>query len=246
MDEIIIEERLPATLTNGLLIIAFPTRGLVSTIAGRYLIDARHLEEIGWISSEDLIPAAIIHQGTALPPIRIYATTTSQPKLAVIVSEFPIPDELIMPLTHKILNWATLKELTTICTFEGIKNSTKPAPQIYGIATTPYTRHLLSTTGIPTTSDGIVLGLNGVLLYTSAINHHDTLCLLAHAHASYPDSRAAATLIDHVGRLFPNLKVDLAPLYQEADEIEHKVRMFLEETRPTSPNKPKPITQMYA
>jgi predicted ATP-grasp superfamily ATP-dependent carboligase len=246
MDEISIEERLPTALKDGILIVAFPSRGLASTIAGRYVIDALNLEEIGWITAEDLMPATIVHQGTALPPIRINAKVTPTSTIAVIVSEFPIPEPLITPLANKILSWAAFKEFTMIYTLEGIKGSTKPVPQVYGIGSTPTTRHLLADQNIPPTHDGMVLGLSGVLLYLSAIEHRDILLLLANAHASYPDSRAAAGLIEHLARLIPDLHVDLGPLYQEAEEIEESVRTFLKETEQTPPStKLRPITQMY-
>ncbi|MFH1101482.1 MAG: PAC2 family protein [Methanobacteriota archaeon] len=84
-------------LSNSMLIVAFPTVGIVSSIAGRYIIDTQKLEEIGTISSRYFMPTTIIHNGIPSPPVRIYAgkkicgINKSCDQLAVIISEFMPP-----------------------------------------------------------------------------------------------------------------------------------------------------------
>ncbi len=50
-------------LSDSMLIVAFPTVGLVSVIAGRFVIDALDLEEIGSLESPYNAPATVIHKG---------------------------------------------------------------------------------------------------------------------------------------------------------------------------------------
>ena len=72
-EEIQIIEYKEVDLSNSILIEAFPTVGLVSSIAGHFIIEQLKLEEIGTISSRYFMPAAVIHNGMPSPPVRIYA-----------------------------------------------------------------------------------------------------------------------------------------------------------------------------
>ena len=60
-------------LSDSMLLAAFPTVGLISSIAGRYVIDTLKLEEIGAITSDYFVPVTVIHNGKPSPPVRIYA-----------------------------------------------------------------------------------------------------------------------------------------------------------------------------
>ena len=59
MDDIELIEYKKVDLSNSLLVVAFPTVGLISSIAGRYIIDSLKLEEIGAILSKEFMPATV-------------------------------------------------------------------------------------------------------------------------------------------------------------------------------------------
>jgi uncharacterized protein len=73
----------------------------------------------------------------------------------------------------------------------------------------------------------------------------DVMCLLAEAHASYPDSRAAGMLLEKLDKMLPEIKIDPKPLYKEADLIEKKIRKFMEQSKPTAPSIPPSVPSMY-
>ncbi len=72
-EEVQIIEYEEVDLSNSILIEAFPTVGLVSSIAGHFIIEQLKLEEIGAIISKEFMPATIIHKSKPSPPVRIYA-----------------------------------------------------------------------------------------------------------------------------------------------------------------------------
>jgi uncharacterized protein len=84
-----------------------------------------------------------------------------------------------------------------------------------------------------------------VLLYEGARLKRDIICLLAEAHASYPDSRAAGMLLEKLDKMLPEIDIDPEPLYKDADEIEKKLRAFMEQSKPTAPSLPHTPSQMY-
>ena len=110
-EEIQIIEYKEIDLSNSVLIEAFPTVGLVSSIAGHFIIGQLKLEEIGTVSSRYFMPAAVIHNGVPSPPVRIYAgkkicgPTESCDQIAVIISEFMPDVSIVKPVADKILSW---------------------------------------------------------------------------------------------------------------------------------------------
>ena len=58
--------------SNVTLITGFPSVGLVSTIATKFLTDHLDVEIMGHISSEKMLPLTAIHKGTIVEPLTLY------------------------------------------------------------------------------------------------------------------------------------------------------------------------------
>jgi uncharacterized protein len=238
-------------LSNSVLIEAFPTVGLVSSIAGHFLVEQLKLEEIGTISSRYFMPAAVIHNGVPSPPVRIYAgkkicgSTGECNQIVVIISEFMPSVDIIKPVANMILTWAQKKKCSHIVTLEGTHSLNPKKPKTYGVATTQKMNDILKKYAIEETKEGMITGITGVLLFEGARLKQDVLCLLAEAHSSYPDSRAAALLVETIDKMLPEIKIDTQPLYKEAEDIEQKIRSFIKQAQPTAPSSVPLPSQMY-
>ena len=238
-------------LSNSVLIEAFPTVGLVSSIAGHFLVEQLKLEEIGTISSRYFMPAAVIHNGVPSPPVRIYAgkkicgSTGECNQIVVIISEFMPSVDIIKPVANMILTWAQKKKCSHIVTLEGTHSLNPKKPKTYGVATTQKMNDILKKYAIEETKEGMITGITGVLLFEGARLKQDVLCLLAEAHSSYPDSRAAALLVETLDKMLPEIKIDTQPLYKEAEDIEQKIRSFIKQAQPTAPSSVPLPSQMY-
>lgn len=250
-DDIQIIEYKDMDLSHAMLIEAFPTVGLVSSIAGHFIIDTLKLEEIGAIVSRHFMPVAVIHKGSPSPPVRIYAGNKvcgpdgSCEQIVVIISEFMPSVEVIKPLGDAILAWAQKKKCSFIVSLEGTHAPDTKTPMTHGVATTTKMKKTLHTYGINETQEGMITGITGILLYQGALLNRDVLCLLAEAHSSYPDSRAAALLVETLDKMLPGIKIDAEPLYKEAKDIEQKIRMFIKQAAPTAPSSGPLPTHMY-
>lgn len=253
MEDIELIEYKDEDLSNSLLVVAFPTVGLISSIAGHFIIDSLKLDEIGAIISKEFMPATVIHNSKPSPPVRIYAGERkcgpdgTCEQLAVIISEFMPPYSIIKPLADKILEWADQKGVKAIVAIEGTHavGDRKGEMKVYGIATNPEMKNFLKKYKIEETKEGMITGVNGVLLYQGALIQRDVLCLLSEAHSAYPDSRAAGNLLKKLDIMLPEIKIDPKPLYKEAEEIEKKIRAFMEQSKPTAPSIPPIPDQMY-
>jgi len=243
MKEINIITHNKVDLSNSLLIVAFPTVGLVSIISARFIVESLKLEEIGSIESPYLIPATAIHDGIPLPPVRIFAgrktcgPNVSCSQLVIILSEFMPPWEIMIPLTDAIIDWAQQKKCKYIVTLEGINIVDEEAlakPNVYGLGTTTATRDLLNQFHIEESNDGLITGISGVLLYKAVQKKLDMLCFLSEVHVSYPDSRNAGRLLEKLNFLIPDIKIDPKPLYIEAELIEHTIQTFMQQAKTTA------------
>jgi len=253
MEDIELIEYKKEDLSNSLLVVAFPTVGLISSIAGHYIIDSLKLDEIGTIISNDFMPATVIHKTKPSPPVRIYAgekkcgPNGECEQIAVIISEFMPPYKIIKPLADKILDWASNKGCKTIVALEGTHafGDAKKQLKVYGVGSTDKMKKFLKSYKIEETQEGMITGVTGVLLYTGVLKNHDVVCLLSEAHSDFPDSRAAGNLLKKVDVMLPLIDIDPEPLYKEAEKIESQIRKFMQQSKPTAPSLPPLPTQMY-
>ena len=253
MDDISIIEYKEVDLSNSMLIVAFPTVGLISSIAGHFIIDSLKLDPIGTITSNQFMPATVIHKSIPSPPVRIYAGKKKcGPNdicntIAIIISEFMPSPEIIKPLVDKIFAWAEKKGCKVILSLEGMHaiGDEKKKSKVFGIATTPEMKKTLKNFKISQTQEGMITGVTGVLLYQGMLEKRDVLCLLAETQTKYPDSRAAAVLLEKLDIMLPLIKIDPTPLYEEAEKIEENIKKFMEQSKPTAPVIPTTPTLMY-
>ena len=253
MEDIELIEYKKEDLSNSLLVVAFPTVGLISSIAGHFIIDNLKLEEIGTIVSKELMPVTVIHKSKPSPPVRIYAGQKKCgpdgkcEQLAVIISEFMPPYNIIKPLAEKILDWSEKKGCKIVVALEGTHaiGEGKKKPTVYGIGSNIEMKNFLKKYKIEETKEGMITGVTGVLLYQGVLMKRDVICLLSEAHTAFPDSRAAGNLLKKLDIMLPEIKIDPKPLYKEAQKIEGQIKRFMEQSKPTAPTLPPIPTQMY-
>jgi uncharacterized protein len=225
-----------------MVIVGFPSVGLVSSIAANFVVRSMKLERIATILSPDFPPYAIVHEGVALPPVRIYAGQRQCDdqgeeceELIVVTSEFMPAPNLILPLVGTILDWCKSNEANTIVVLEGRNVGDAPEKhEIAAVATGEKCRKMLETYGLKEFKEGMVSGLSGVLLYEGERAGMDVICLLGPARLDYPDARGAARLIEHVAKMLPELKLDPEPLFKEAEGIEKEMKAAMESMRQQS------------
>lgn len=242
--DITVIEQKKLDLSNALVVVGFPTVGLVSTIAANYVVSSLELERIGAIYSDFFPPTAVIHKSIPMPPVRIYAGDVicgpggSCEELVVIFSEFNPPPNLVKPIADAIIEWCAAKaeKCRLIVALEGIPvdGGLKEDLRTFGLGSTPKAREVLGEFGIEQLQEGVVAGLSGVLLYEGERLGIDVACLLAEASPNYPNARAAAKVLEMLDKIIPALHIDPQPLYLEAEKIEVQIKSYLEKAKPVT------------
>lgn len=227
---IVLEKNVP--IGDMTLITGFPGVGLASTIAANFMIDSLKMDRIGNLQSEKLPPAAVVQDGIPLAPVRLY----QRDNLMMLISDFAIPIQLANMMAETILNWTDGKSrFKSIIALEGLM--TEPTEQeqkgirVFGVGSTESARNLLRKTEVEIFDHGWITGVTGLLLSEGNRLGQDVICLLADANAMYPDARSAAKLVETVDKLMPEIKLDLKPLYEEAEKIEENIRSQMDKAK---------------
>ncbi len=237
-DPFLNEYKLDVKFPEAVTIIGFPSVGLVGSIAANFIVRTMKLERIATIISKDFPPYTIVHEGVPSPPVRIYSGERKCidgmrcDQLVVVMAEFMPSPNLIKPVTDLVLEWCKQKEIGMIVTLEGINvGEVTGEVQTYGIGSTARARIMLEKYGVKEMKEGMVSGISGVLLYEGERLGIDVICLLGPARLDMPDARGSARLLEIVGKMLPELKLDPEPLYKEAEQIELQLKAAMESVK---------------
>ena len=227
---------------GAIMVVGFPSAGLVSSIAANFIIRTSELERVAGIMASGFPPFALVHEGVPSPPVRVYAgerrCNDGEPcqQIVAVAAEFMPRPELVQPLVSRLLDYARAKGISTVVALEGINWPGVEESKILGVGSTNASREMLKKYEVEEMKEGMVSGISGVLLYEGEVRGINVICLLGPARADLPDARGSAKLLEVVARMLPEIKIDPEPLFKEAEEIEKQIRMAMQSV--DQPKKP--------
>ena len=237
---IVIHEIVEKDLKGSVLIVGFPSVGLIGTIVANFLINTLKLEQIGIIDSSKFPAITVVKAGEPHNPLRLYSGeqlcndgTCNQ--VVVCVSEFTPPAEMIKELVNSLTNWAVKKGCTKIISAEGFSTSPKDdgeSNDVYGIASTAGARPWIKEAKVKPFTFGTVGGITGAFLNDGKIRNLNVLGLLAEVSEDVPDAKAAANVIKAIDELLLAIELDPKPLLKEAESLEKEVQKVQEQAPP--------------
>lgn len=220
-----------ASLGGGALISAFPSVGMVGSIAGSYMADSLKMERVAYVLSDELPPAALVLDGVPTYPMRVM----SYKGLSILTSEFQLPLALTGQLAKTMMEWSKANGFEVIVGLEGLMTEETAQPErevrVFGVGSTQRAREMIDKAGIEQFKIGMITGVSGALLSEGERLGQDVIVLLVSANALYPDAKGAAKLVEAVTKLMPTLKIDLSELYEEAEKIDENVKATVERTK---------------
>ena len=232
-DSINIHELSKQKLKDAVLIVGFPSIGLVGTIVANFLINNLKLEQIGIIDSTRFPAISVVKDGEPHNPMRLYAGeqvcndgTCNQ--VVVCVSEFTPPTEITKDLVNSLVDWGAKNGCTKIISAEGFNSGPKEegeANEIYGITSTMGSRVWIEEAKVKPFTYGTVGGITGALLNQGKMKKMNVLGLLAEVNDDSPDARAAAEVIKAIDELLLAIEMDIEPLLKEAEALEKEVQV---------------------
>jgi uncharacterized protein len=221
------------SLRGAMMVVGFPTHGLVGSVAASYLVHTLDMASVAYMTSEGFPPTVIMEEGVVSAPVRFYASKVvcgvdrSCEQLVVAISDIQPPPELLNHLGRSILDWAEAKGIQLIVAVEGqpMEEEVRGDARVVAMANRAAASILGKYHFEP--ANGVVTGFAGGLLLSAIGRNTPVMCLVAQAHKDYPDARAAAKVIETINPLVPMLVLDTKPLREKAQEIEAEVRSNL-------------------
>ena len=239
-DSINIHELSKQKLKDAVLIVGFPSIGLVGTIVANFLINTLKLEQTGVIDSSRFPAISVVKDGEPHNPMRLYAGeqicndgTCNQ--VVVCVSEFTPPAEMTKDLVESLVDWAGKNGCTKVISAEGFNSGPKnegESNDIYGITSTAGARTWIEEAKVKPFTYGTVGGITGSLLNEGKLRGMNILGLLAEVSEDSPDARAAAGVIKAIDELLLAIELDIEPLLKEAESLEQEVQVVREQAPP--------------
>jgi predicted ATP-grasp superfamily ATP-dependent carboligase len=243
---------------------AFPSAGLATTVAGHYMIRALGLPRIGRFESPDLSPIAVVQGGEVNPTIRVYGRSD----LGLVLSEFPPSPSQANSIARTVLDAAERHRARMIVGLEGVvphppgdgddenEESAVPEDQTPEQVWVAFSRKepgilkAFAPARARLLEDGVIGGVSGALLVQGIGRSIPVAVLLVSARLAegLPDHRAGAALIESLDRLLPEIKIDTGPLRAQAEQIEKALRAVMKShpgAQPTSPEPPTATPGMY-
>ncbi len=225
------------SLKGAMMVVGFPTHGLVGSVAASYLVHALDMTLVAYMISEEFPPTVIMEEGVVSAPVRLYASKLvcgvdrSCDQLVVAIADIQPPVAMLNQLGRVLLDWAEARGIQLVVAIEGqpIESDVRGDARVVAMANRA-AAPLLEKYTFPA-ANGVVTGLAGGLLLGAIGRTMPVLCLVAQAHKDYPDARAAAKVIETVNPLVPLLVFDTKPLREKARQIEAEVRKTLQQTR---------------
>jgi predicted ATP-grasp superfamily ATP-dependent carboligase len=235
----------PESLDGSLLLIGFPSRGLVGGVAATYVIDDLKMKHIASIYDPRLPPTMVVRQGVGHSPIQFYASAEtcgpdgSCDKLIICQSEIPLEQKILGDVAWTILQWAKDEGVRHVVVLEGI-DPTRPGPRKNGQKDAAATirgvrsltsKHDLKRYHVEPWDEGLLSGYASAFLMAADDLGVDLVALFVEASADLPDARAAATLLRSVDAMLPHIDFRTKELDERALQVEQRMKTTLERNK---------------
>ncbi|EQD71723.1 hypothetical protein B1B_04298, partial [mine drainage metagenome] len=124
-------------------------------------------------------PLISVHNGTPMPPVRIYCS--QKKKLVCIFAEFSIPLDVNYELADKIIEFILKNKISDILSIGGM-----PTPEgnqdifekVFGIVSSPELAKKAKGAGIMQIKEGVSTGVSAVLMIRSVLADISNITLL--------------------------------------------------------------------
>jgi len=224
------------TLVEGL-----PGIGMVAAIAVDEITDQLGLEHHGSIVSDAFPPVTTFEDGRVQDLVRVYAGT--DPSVMTVQSGLPIPSNAFRPLAECVLGDLADEFGRAIFVTGAPAKGEQEIGDLAAVATTDALRDELEQVGVDRAEgEGAIGGVTGALVRAC---HHDDVpaaVIVAKAHPSLPDPRAAQSVIENALEPLVDFDVDTTGLAQQAERIQEQKEAIARQVRQQAQGEPAPET----
>lgn len=215
------------SIKDNILLVGFPSNGLVGTFSISYLVHYLGMKQIGEIDHPDLPPTLFVEDGEILAPIRIY----KKDNIYVIMSDLPFDPYRAYDFSASILQYCKNNDIKKIIIVSGMEtiNREPNAPKIYGLVTHQSLEEILYENQISKFLAGSIFGTDAAIITVFRKSKVPALILYAECHPFFPDPEASILAITTLAQIL-NVKVDTTDIKKRMERLRIQHRNLMEET----------------
>lgn len=212
---------------NAIVFEGFQGVGLVATLAAQYIADKTSAKIIGHITSSLFPPMALLVNGEIKHPMVVYSFKKGAQDYIIFESELPMPQKLVNIVAEKIVEFADKNKAKQIVCLEGIATAKVPEQSgVFGFTTTKGSLNKYKDK-IQLLQNGMIIGVSAAVMLQAKLSKIPAMCLVAEAHADFPDGLAAAGLIKKLNDIY-KFNIDVADLEKESKKFEDQLMSIIE------------------
>ena len=213
---------------ENVLLVGFPSNGLVGIFSTSYIIHYLKMKQIGEIEVPDLPPTLFVEGGEILAPIRAY----NKNNIFAIISDVPFNQYLAERFAlaiHEFCKKNAIKKIVIISGMETANKQQQEVPKIYALATHSTLESLLYKYQIPKFLDGSIFGTDASIISVFRKTKIPALILYTECHPFFPDPEASIVAIVTLAKIL-DVKVDTTDIQKKIDTLRIQHRNLMDET----------------
>ncbi len=218
-----------------LLIVAFPSAGLVGAFATSYLTAQLEMKDIGELEFTKVSPSYVIKNGEIYGPVRIY----NKDNIYAILSHIPLSPISTYDLIIKSIEFAKNNNIKKIIIPRGLEmdENDKSDPISYGLAANKNSKSLLDEYNLPSIPDVTVFGADASVI--SALKNSEVLSVVLYTtcRRMLPDDDAIIRSIKTLAGII-KVKVETEKFEERLEKISKENEKLIEETKSYFRNTP--------
>jgi len=216
------------TTNNKLLVIAFPSVGLVGAFATSYLVNQLQMKDVGELEFAKISPTYVIHNGEIYGPIRIY----NKDNLYAILASIPLNSISTYDLIVKAIEFAKNNGIRKIIIPRGLEagENYKNEPTSHGLAVNKQSKSLLDEYHLPLVTGATVLGADASVISALKNSEIPGIILYTTCRKMFPDDDAIITSIKTLADII-KVKIDTEKFEERLESINKENEKLIEETK---------------
>ncbi len=218
-----------------LLIVAFPSAGLVGAFATSYLTAQLEMKDIGELEFTKVSPSYVIKNGEIYGPVRIY----NNDNIYAILSHIPLSPISTYDLITKSIEFAKNNNIKKIIIPRGLEmdENDKSDPLSYGVVANKNSKSLLDEYNLPIIPDVTVFGADASVI--SALKNSEVLSVVLYTtcRRMLPDDDAIIRSIKTLAGII-KVKVETEKFEERLEKISKENEKLIEETKSYFRNTP--------
>lgn len=211
-----------------LLIVAFPSVGLVGAFALSYLVKQLGMEDIGELEFSKISPSFVIENGKVFGPTRIYQKNN----FYAILAGIPLISTSAYDFVRKSFEFAKNNGINKVIIPRGLEIMGDPEikPNSYGLAVNANSRALLDEYRLPPIPRATIFGADAGVISALRQSEIPSIVLYTTCRMKMPDDDAIIKAVETLASIL-KVKIETEKFEEKLEKLSKENERLIEETR---------------